>query len=419
MFRRSSGLSAGKYPVPGLDLNYAVTGALAGIETFTRASTAWAVNGAGMLTQHAANAPRFDHDPTTLQLRGLLFEEQRANMFLRSSEFSDATWAKTRVSVSPNSMVAPDGSLAAGKIVETATTGSHLIRQGLGTTTAGQTFATTVFAKAGERSVFTMLCSGASLNRSAHFDLSSGTVTGGAAGLTGSQSITRVGNGWYRCEAVFTIDASGTSGYVDYRLSNVANPAVTGASYAGDGASGLYLWGAQLEVGGFATSYIPTGSATVTRAMDVCTIPTSAFAFDASEGTLFAEVRNLGTINWSSARPVSFSDGTTSNLLEFYGDSPSSYAFNVSTGGANQANLSLAASSGAVNKLAGAYRLNDFAGAANGGAALSDILGTVPTINLLHIGNRAILARPYNGHIRRIAYFSRRLDNPTLGRITS
>ena len=104
MFRPNSFVTSGNYPVPTLDLNYAATGALNGIETFTRASSGWAYNSLGVLTQYSTNAPRFDYDPTTLQLRGLLFEEQRANMFLRSSGFSDATWAKTRVSVSPNSM---------------------------------------------------------------------------------------------------------------------------------------------------------------------------------------------------------------------------------------------------------------------------------------------------------------------------
>jgi hypothetical protein len=153
--------------------------------------------------------------------------------------------------------------------------------------------------------------------------------------------------------------------------------------------------------------------------MDVCTVPTSAFPFNANEGAFLSETRNLGPINLSSARPVSFSNGTTSNLLEFYGDSASSYAFNVSAGGAAQAALSLAASSGAINKLAGAYRLNDFGAAANGGTVLSDTAGTVPPISMLHIGNRAVLARPFNGHIRRVAYFASRLDNATLGRITS
>ncbi len=63
MFRRSTALSAGRYPIPNLDLNYAATGALSGIETFTRASSAWAFNQTGTLSQYAANTPRFDYDP--------------------------------------------------------------------------------------------------------------------------------------------------------------------------------------------------------------------------------------------------------------------------------------------------------------------------------------------------------------------
>jgi hypothetical protein len=424
MIRRASGLSAGRYPVPNLDLNYAASRSLSGIETFTRASSSWAFNSAGVLTQYAANTPRFDYDPVTLAPRGLLIEEQRTNLFLRSADFLDAAWSKTRVLVSANATAAPDGTTAASKIVETAAAGSHLMRQGIGTTTTGQTFTTTLFAKAAERSVFTMLCAGATLNRSAHFNLSTGTVTAGGTGLAGSHSITPVGNGWYRCEQTFVIDSGGTAAYVDYRLSNVANPISTGTSYTGDGVSSLYLWGAQLEAAPFATSYIPTTSASVTRAADACGIPISAFGFNANEWSILVEAQYLGNNSTGGGqRIIQIDDGTNTNRATLFLDHIASAGRFAVVSSPNNANVVVASglpSAGETFRISGGYAVDNVVCSYRGASSSMD--GTVSPLaplTTLRLGANAIGTERWNGCIRRVAYFPRRLDNATLGRITS
>src|SRR5690606_5381998 len=92
-------------------------GVLAPFVTFTRASEGTYFDSAGTQQTAAVNEPRVDYDPLTLELRGLLVEEQRTNLLLRSQEFDNASWSKVSSSVSANAAVAPDGTLTADKII--------------------------------------------------------------------------------------------------------------------------------------------------------------------------------------------------------------------------------------------------------------------------------------------------------------
>jgi hypothetical protein len=127
-------------------------------------------------------------------------------------------------------------------------------------------------------------------NTGRHFNLQTGTP-GQQTGNTNTPSITPVGNGWYRCSITYTATAAS-----DLIIFNVANGDGV-FSFAGDNTSGIYLWGAQLEAGAFATSYIPTTTATVTRAADISTsVATSVFEnswYRQDEGTVFANARTL------------------------------------------------------------------------------------------------------------------------------
>jgi hypothetical protein len=156
------------------------------------------------------SAPRFDHNPTTGESLGLLVEEQRTNLLLRSEEFG-TTWVSTRASVTANSIVAPDGSLTADKITEdTTAAATHLLTQ-VGTliSIVGSRYTYSVYAKADGRN-WIVLSPGGSWGY-AWFDISAGalgTVIDGGGATTAS--ITNVGNGWYRCVVSATaVDARG------------------------------------------------------------------------------------------------------------------------------------------------------------------------------------------------------------------
>jgi hypothetical protein len=209
-----------------------------------------------------------------------LLEPQRTNLALRSEEFN-LTWSSIRLSVTPNATIAPDGNTTADSLIENTATGARVLRQYVNTTVSLYTFS--VYAKANTRNWIYL---SNSITGATFFDLSNGTIGFTPGSVTAS--ITNVGNGWYRCATVLT-------GRIDSILFDIGLSTGNNiSSYTGDGVSGLYVWGAQLEVGAYPTSYIPTTSASVTRNADSITrnnIYTNGL-ITASGGTWFAELRN-------------------------------------------------------------------------------------------------------------------------------
>jgi hypothetical protein len=380
--------------------------------TFTRASNATYFDANGTLQTAANDTPRFDHDPEAAgnPSRGLLIEEARTNLLIRSAEFTNASWTKTNVTAT-DGQSAPDGTTNADAILETVDSGLHFTQQTVTVaTTATHTYS--VFLKANGRnfaSVFVRegVNSGATYV-SATVDLSNGTVSGATVGTASIQSI---GNGWYRVSLSASID-SGTR-YAQVRIREDAST----TSYAGDITKGILAWGAQLEAGAFPTSYIPTTTAAATRSADSAVVtPISSF-YNQAEGTLFAETSFLATAGWALVAD----DNTTSNrhLLAYSGNIPS---YTTLVGAASQASISigLAASAGDIIRHIGSYKENDFQAARNGTLGTADTSGTTPAgLSHLRIGTRTGSSDRFNGHIRKIAYWPRRLSNTLLQQLTT
>jgi hypothetical protein len=197
---------------------------------------------------------------------------------------------------------------------ENTVNGEHIFPDRSFTPTLGTTYAFSFYAKqgSGTRKVYMRIAAG---NTGALvFDLIAGTASG-PSGIFSSSSITPVGNGVYRCTGVWTA-TSATHTVV--RIQLITNIGQT--SYTGDGTSGIYIWGAQVEEGAFPTSYIPTTTAAATRSADVASITGSAFSswYRQDEGTMFANAttnaRHAGANTFP--RIASLSDGTTSNRMD-------------------------------------------------------------------------------------------------------
>lgn len=189
----------------------------------------------------AASRPTFARLPVT----------GRRNLLKYTEQFDNAAWASIAATVSADTTVAPDGSTTADKIVATATTGYH-DRYQVYTTVAG-TYVVSIYAKAAEYSKLKVAES--SLGAfAAQFDLASGTLIALTAGT--SASITRDPvTGWCRCSVAFTPTAAARSAsFIGYPDSG-ATQTNFGAQYTGDGTSGIYVWGAQLEQSAAATNY--------------------------------------------------------------------------------------------------------------------------------------------------------------------
>jgi hypothetical protein len=226
-----------------------------------------------------------------------------------------------------------------------------------------------------------------------------------------------VGNGWYRCALTFTSSTETTLRIRVHPRNSV--------SVLGDGVSGIYIWGAQLEAGAFATSYIPTVASQVTRAADSASMTGTNFSswYNQAEGTLYAECVAPAWTSGPGSAPgaVSINDGSANNRM-YFGRSVSTTRpfFNASTGGVSQADITTSTSSWLANtamKLAGAYKFNDFALSTQGSAVGTDVVAIVPVVTQMQIGNRSD-GNIWNAAISRIAYYPKRLTNAELQAIT-
>lgn len=376
------------------------------VTAYTATTTAPITNYVPQLLTAQNNVPRFDHNPTTGESLGLLIEEQRTNLALQSEAFG-TTWGATRSFVTTNILVGPDGTLTADKVYENTTaSNSHYVAQTI-SLTSGTSYTFSVYAKAGERTQVRLRVDGTAMFANAQFNLSSGVVS------SGTGTITNVGNGWYRCSVTGTSDLTGSNTVAIYLLDG------SGATnYTGDGYSGLYVWGAQLEAGAFATSYIPTTAASATRQADAASMTGTNFSswYDAAEGTMYGEAFDIGRGSLANIDLYSISDGLNSNRIS--GSLGTDIHLIVRTNDVTQANLDAGTPTvGAFNKIAGAYKVNDFAVSLNGGAVVTDTVGTIPVVNQFIIGALPSSARR-GAYVRKLAYYPLRLTNAQLQAIT-
>jgi uncharacterized membrane protein len=236
-------------------------------------------------TTDRLNVPRFDYTYGTCP--AALLEPQRTNLCLYSAQLDDATWTKLNSSITANATISPDGITNADKIVEANTTSLHGVLQSI--TTIASTYAVSFYAKASERNFIQW--NNQVSTEYINFDLSSGSV-GSNSGVT-NPSIQNVGNGWYRCSFTFVSTVVGTAGFMRLIIVTSATSARL-ENYVGNGTSGLFVWGAQFELGAYVSTYVQTVATTVTRVADSFTrsnVYTNGW-ISAAGGTWFVELRN-------------------------------------------------------------------------------------------------------------------------------
>jgi hypothetical protein len=169
---------------------------------------------------------------------------------------------------------------------------------------------------------------------------------------------------------------------------------------------------AQLEVGAFATSYIPT-TAAATRAADGVFIGTLTPWYNQAEGTLFATIgyQRTGTV-------ASFNDNTANNRWTTTFNTPGAGQANRNTGGVGlittlTANVAVV---GATNKIAVAISTGCSI-VLNGGTVATNASYAAPTVTQLQIGNQ-LGAGYLNGYLRALTYYPSRLSNAQLRALT-
>jgi hypothetical protein len=351
--------------------------------------------------------PRFDYDPVTLAPKGILVEEARTNIFTYSEQFDNAAWTKSGATVTANATTSPDGTVNADTLIENTSNAFHAAVQSF--TLSG---ATTIscYLKANTRSFAAIRTYDATNgDRYVVFNLATGAAGATSGGTT--STITSVGNGWYRCSMTYTYtSASGSAGITVQNANSYV-------AYTGDGTSGIYVWGAQLEAGAFATSYIPTIASTVTRSADVATITGSLFSqwYGPSEGTLLTNFVPTNSIA-NNTRAATITDGTN-RVVDIYIDVNVWRSFNGTT------NVTPASSTAVLNSavnFASAYKSGDYAASMNGSAVGTAATAGVQSSNKLTLGaNITSSAGFLNGHIRSIQYYPVRAADFQLQALTT
>jgi hypothetical protein len=371
----------------------------------------------GVLRTAAAGVPRIDHDPATGECLGLLVEEQRTNLLAYSEQFDNAAWGKNNTSVTANTVTAPDGETTVDKLVEGSISNSFFIVQSV-SFTSGNSYSLSVFAKEDPTSAkryLTLMFPSAAMgsNVRSTFDLSAGTYT--EVNSPDSTDMVNVGGGWWRCSITATATAT-TSESTSIRLFNAATDTL--ASYTGDGTSGLYIWGAQLEVGALPTSYIPTTTAAVTRNADIVSMTGTDFSdwYNANEGTLYANANRISPVDISFT-PMSIGSDLSNFLAIQNTSATSQWITRARAAGDNPFAITASLGTDTPAKIAFGVSTTEYTTSINGAAVTTfNPTGTpvFPTADSLKIGTPHTGAITGAGHIKQLQYYPRRLTNTQL-----
>jgi hypothetical protein len=297
----AGGVKASKaYSVKGTDFTVTRAGLVDGIKRV--------IGRDGVLTEIPANTPATEFSNGVL--KGTLIEPARTNLLQRSEEFDNGYWTKDNLNITGtppyvNVAIAPDGTLTAEKIIADATNTAHNFNV-LQNITINLPYFFSAFLKRDEYQYGYIrgLTAGGNFG-TAIFDLENGTVL--SAGSADEAGIIDLANGWYRCYVKFTATATTT-----VRLRFGVSDNDTSMIFEGDGTSGIFIWGAQLETGSDATSYIRTTDTAITQPADVITATGVSGEIGQTEGTVLLEV-DLRAGKSNTARIITVADNNFVN----------------------------------------------------------------------------------------------------------
>jgi hypothetical protein len=395
------------------------------VTAYTATTTQPITNYIPVLQTAAAGQARFQHNPTTDESLGLLVEEASTNLLTYSDDFANVSWLKTASSITSNTIVAPDGTLTGDKLVEDTANTTHFVVKSVASV-SGTTYVMSVFAKQAESNRYLSLrfTTGTYYSgEAATFNLSTGVVE--TTSGTTTATITSVGNGWYRCSVTAVSKATGTpSGAERITLNNSTSS--SSFIYTGDGYSGIYIWGAQIEAGSNPTSYIPTVASAVTRNAETCSMQDTSSFYNVSEGTLYAKVSAIpqtgnATVSYPAIGFTPAALNSPRSIQIFKASNSDSWYYLVRTASGDSALIQFSGAASSIATIAFAYKINDFAASLNGATALTDTSGDLPLgseIPALCIGSFNLGGR-INGTINKIAYYPVRITNANLQALTS
>jgi hypothetical protein len=355
------------------------------------------------------NVPRLDYTGGAT-CPALLLEPQRTNLFTNSEYFGGTDWTIGNSSITNNATTSPSGFVDGSFLVPNTSLGVHTCGQSVGITSG--TYTLSVYAKQGGYK-----------NLLVWFDTYSGGVGVNLDDLSvfrdqnnDGYTIEDFGNGWVRIAVTITASSEAAPNF--YVYSNAATPAIT---HAGDGTSGIYLYGAQIEAGSYATSYIPTYGTSVTFASDFCNNGGNDQVFNSEEGVLYAEIS--GFENDLSNRYISLSDGSISNSIRiFYYNDGGTVFFRKYVGGVQTSIATISSiNQHEMTKIAIKYNSTNFDIFANGVKISTNLDSTsfpTNTLNRIDFTDGNPVGSPFYGKTKQVLYFPTALTDEELEALT-
>ena len=331
-----------------------------------------------------------------------LFEPQSTNLIPNANQYSGNTVYYT---VTPNQS-SPDGENNATLFVEKTSTSPYSVNSINASIIGGQTYTYSFFVKyAGKQNIPVNATDGVS-GYVANIDILNGTVNSGTA------DVKDFGNGWFRVLMTRTVNASASNGSIQLNFGN----------QTGDGISGFYLFGYQIENLSFASSYIPTSGSQVTRNQDLCTNGGSLATINSTEGVLYAEIAALRETN-NNAQFLSLGSGSYTNNSVYLQlrAAPNQFAVWAYSNNLNQlADVFTVTDITDYNKIAISYKLNDFKVYVNGSVVYTNTTYNPPTANSLNVLEfTRDTSFPFFGKTKALAVWKEALSDSELQSLTT
>ena len=392
---------------------------------FTRSTTATRVNSAGLIEASAVNVPRLDYTNSTCPK--LLLEPSRTNVAIQNTAFDNAAWTKNEVTLTANVLASPDGTTNADSIVENSATNAYRrILPALpftGTGGAYYTFSFYVKKIAGQptRHIYWM-CQVSSDAVYAHFNMTTFTVhnvgTSGS-GSNASATITAVGNDWYRITLSGIVSSAGADYYNQFYFEDSPQTGFSPTPYTGNGTSGFYLYGWQIEQGAYATSLINTTTAAVTRLADAASKTSISSLIGQTEGTIFWELDVKIPSASGLEAIVNIDNGAGfGNTIYIYQSNSANLIAEMYVSGVTQASMTKFSITAGVHKCALAYANNNTAFFVDGvQVGSTDTSCSVPATSRIQMGATALSTD--TSWTKQLLLFKTRLTNAQLSELTT
>ena len=384
--------------------------------TCTRATTKWLPNASQVLTQIAVNTLGLGYDTGDSKWRAVI-EPAATNYATYSQDASQWTagGGALNVSVTADTAVAPDGSTTADLITVSATAATRVRHDmtGAGSTDGNVWSIYVKQASGGGATDFNyFLIGGFTAGNLAQFtiDYSTGVLTQ----VLGTSAYTvDAGNGWWRIVVPLTGLIANENIYA-YLGALSGSGLVPGTTLtAGEKA---LRWGLQCERGTVPTSYIPTTTATVTRAADAATYAVTSLPL---VGTLGAAGKGVANTSGYGVL-ATLSDGTTSNVVSVYYFGGNTILGDMARAGVAQASFSEAVTVTDANAIAVAFSSNDTGCAINGTSEADDVSCTVPSgLSTIKIGAAGDGSVPTPVYLDWIALYPTRLSAAAMESLTA